>query len=153
MRLYKPKDVAKQARKNKINDEDLCEAIARAEKGLIDAEVGRFLIKQRIGRKGDYRTIIVLKRGDMAVFLHIFPKGRKANLTQREEKAFRDAAKSIAGLESHHVEALVSAGEWIEIEYEQPQKDISERSASISPSGDEGPPPSRRDRQGDDAAL
>ncbi|WP_425515142.1 type II toxin-antitoxin system RelE/ParE family toxin [Microvirga arsenatis] len=129
-----------------MSDEDLCEAIARAEKGHIDAEVGKFLIKQRMGRSGDYRAVIVYKRGDRAVFLHIFPKSRKANLSSYEKTVFRDAAKVLANLADVHIPALTNTGEWIEIDYEKYQKDLSERPASISPSGDEGPPQSRRNR-------
>jgi hypothetical protein len=146
MKVFKLKDAAREARKNKISDEDLCEAIARAEKGHIDAEIGKFLIKQRMGRSGDYQTIIVYKRGDRAVFLHIFPKSRKANLSSYEETVLRDAAKVLANIGDVHIPALIDTGEWIEIDYEKYQKDISERSASIGPSGDEGPPQGRRHR-------
>jgi hypothetical protein len=146
MKVYKLKDAAREARKSKLSDEDLCEAVARAEKGLIDGEIGKFLIKQRMGRSGDYRTIIVYKRGDRAVFLHIFPKSRKANLSSHEETVFRDAAKVLANVGDEHITVLIDTGEWIEIDYDKHQKDISERSASISPSGHEGPPQGRRNR-------
>ena len=119
MKVYKLKDFAKQARKSKISDEELSNAVARAEKGLADAVIGKFLIKQRVGRSGDYRTIIVHKHGDHAVFVHMFPKNAQANLTSAEEKIYREAAKTLADLGDTHIKALIDAGDWIEIDYEQ----------------------------------
>lgn len=52
MGIFKTKAFNKFALKNKISDGDLCEAIARAENGLIDAELGANIIKQRVARKG-----------------------------------------------------------------------------------------------------
>jgi hypothetical protein len=146
MKAYKLKDAAKRARKLKISDEDLCEAIARAERGLTDGEIGKFLVKQRIGRLGDYRLIVVHKQGDLALVLHIFEKSGQANLTSHEAEAFREAAKEIVALKAEYIKALTNAGEWIELDYDKHQKDVSERSASVSPSGDEGPPQGRRNR-------
>ena len=146
MELYKLKDAAKQARKSKISDDDLCEAVARAEKGFIDGAIGKFLIKQRIGRSGDYRTIIVHKQGERAILLHMFAKNAQANLTPTEEKTYREAAKVLAEFGGEHIKALISAGEWIEIDYDKHQKNVSERSASVRASGDEGPPQGRRNR-------
>ena len=63
MNIYLTKWMARYIRREKIAPADLVEAIERAERGLIDADLGRGLIKQRIarkgkGRSGGYRTII-----------------------------------------------------------------------------------------------
>jgi hypothetical protein len=57
----------------------LLEAIARAERGLIDADLGGGLIKQRVarqgqGRSGGYRMILAYRMKDRAVFLYAFAK-------------------------------------------------------------------------------
>jgi hypothetical protein len=52
VRVFKTKDFARFARKERIGDDALCESIARAERGLIDADLGGGLIKQRAARKG-----------------------------------------------------------------------------------------------------
>ena len=44
--------LARFARREGITDRSLLEAIERAESGLIDADLGDGLIKQRIARKG-----------------------------------------------------------------------------------------------------
>ena len=64
MRLYKSSWSDKFARKEKISDKALCKVVKNADKGLIEADLGQGLIKQRIARKGagksgGYRTIIV----------------------------------------------------------------------------------------------
>jgi hypothetical protein len=40
MKLYKTKEFARLARKNDVSDEDLKEAVHRAEEGLVDANLG-----------------------------------------------------------------------------------------------------------------
>jgi hypothetical protein len=63
VRIFKTKEFARFARRAGISDEVLCDAIDRAERGLIDADLGGGLIKQRVarprqGRSGGYRTVI-----------------------------------------------------------------------------------------------
>jgi hypothetical protein len=63
MHILKPKDFARAARKASLTDTDLCAAVRRAENGMIDADLGHGLIKQRIprkhqGRSGGFRSIL-----------------------------------------------------------------------------------------------
>ncbi len=60
-------------------DSDLLEAIIRAERGLMDADLGGGLIKQRVARKGQgksggYRMIVAYRVQNRAVFLYAFAK-------------------------------------------------------------------------------
>ncbi|HHK5605684.1 TPA: type II toxin-antitoxin system RelE/ParE family toxin, partial [Neisseria polysaccharea] len=55
--------MTKFAKKHKISDSELPEAVRRADNGLTDADLGGGVIKQRIarqgqGRRGGYRSII-----------------------------------------------------------------------------------------------
>ena len=57
--------------------------------GLIDADLGDGLIKQRVarrgqGKRGGNRTVIAYRRGDRAVFLLGFAKSDKANVEDDE---------------------------------------------------------------------
>ena len=68
MRIFKTRWFARFARKARISDTMLTDAIREAEKGLIDGKLGRGLIKKRVartgkGKRGGYRTIIGLSRG------------------------------------------------------------------------------------------
>jgi hypothetical protein len=79
VRIFKTRWIARFARKSRISDAMLVEAIRRAERGLIDADLGGGVIKQRIGREGQgrsggYRTLIAFRLGDRAVFMFAFCK-------------------------------------------------------------------------------
>ena len=89
MRVFKSNRFHRFARKEKISDAMLCEAIERAERGLIDADLGAGLIKQRVarpgaGRSGGYRTLIFFRAETRAVFAFGFAKSDLANLEDDE---------------------------------------------------------------------
>jgi hypothetical protein len=120
VRVFKTKDFAKFARKEQIDDDALCDAIARAERGLIDAALGSNLIKQRVprkgqGRSGGYRTLIAYRHGHRAVFLHGFGKSAQDNLVADQLAALKQAADVFAGLSDALVKAALEAGKWKEI--------------------------------------
>ena len=56
MRIFKTKWLARFAKHEGIADSSLREAVARAERGLIDADLGGGLIKQRVARRGKGRS-------------------------------------------------------------------------------------------------
>jgi hypothetical protein len=56
MRIFKTKWIARFVRRERIDDEGLKEAIARPERGIIDADLGGGLIKQRVARPGQGRS-------------------------------------------------------------------------------------------------
>lgn len=75
MLVYKTKEFGRFARKAKVSDEKLCEAVGRADDGLVDADLGGGLIKQRVaragqGRSGGHRTIIAFRTKNRSVFLY-----------------------------------------------------------------------------------
>lgn len=89
MQVFKTRWFARFARQEGIDDRNLVEAIRRAEKGLIDADLGGGLIKQRIarqgqGRSGGYRTIVAYRSKHRAIFLYGFAKSGRANIEPDE---------------------------------------------------------------------
>jgi len=52
VRIFKMKGLAKFARREQIADRRLIYAIERAERGIVDADLGGGLIKQRVARQG-----------------------------------------------------------------------------------------------------
>jgi hypothetical protein len=73
MRIYKLKAFARFQRRERITDRALAKAVQSAERGLVGANLGGGLIKQRVarpgqGKSGGYRTVVVYRRGDRAVF-------------------------------------------------------------------------------------
>jgi hypothetical protein len=79
VRIFKTKWLTRYARRERIADRSLTEAIERASRGLIDADLGGGLIKQRVarrgqGRSGGYRMLIAYREGTRTVFLYAFAK-------------------------------------------------------------------------------
>ena len=108
------------ARRERITNKSLREAIARAEKGTIDADLGGHVIKQRIarpgqGKSGGYRTIIVFKRGDKAFFVYGFAKSERENIDQGETDAFKKAAKELLALSDKQIHKLIKNGGLTEV--------------------------------------
>ena len=89
MRILKTRLFAKFAKRERIGDSSLGEAIDRAGRGLVDADLGGGIIKQRVarqgqGRSGGYRTLIAYRSGDFAVFLFGFAKRDRDNVGAAE---------------------------------------------------------------------
>ncbi|MGB9456664.1 MAG: type II toxin-antitoxin system RelE/ParE family toxin [Bryobacteraceae bacterium] len=108
------------AGKEAISDATLREAVARAEKGQIDADLGGGVIKQRIARPGQgrskgYRTIILFRRGARAFFVYGFAKSGRANIDDDEEEQFKEAAKHVLALSEKQLAELLRRGDFIEV--------------------------------------
>ena len=89
MRVYKTKPFARFQRRERVSDETLCAAVSDAEAGLIEADLGGGLIKQRVarpgaGKRGGYRTVIGYRKGARAFFLLGFAKSARANIDDDE---------------------------------------------------------------------
>ena len=123
MRIFKSRWFQRFARKEGISDAGLREAVARAEKGQIDADLGGEVIKQRIARPGQgrskgYRTIILFRRGAKAFFEYGFSKSQRANINDEEEAQFKEAAKRVLALTEKHLAELLKRGDFVEVKSE-----------------------------------
>jgi len=128
MEVYFTKWMARYSRREGISRSSLRDAIRRAERGLIDADLGNGLIKQRVaragkGRSGGYRTIIGYRRSERAVFLYGFAKNERENVRPDELRSFADTgavwlaaseAKILRGLESGELEKIEYGSKEIE---------------------------------------
>jgi hypothetical protein len=77
------------AKKSRISDVALCKAVINAERGLIDADLGGGVIKQRVAREGEgksggFRTMILFKTGTRAFFVHGFAKNKMDNISDND---------------------------------------------------------------------
>ena len=89
MKVFKTKWFVRFARRERISNRSLCEAIWRAERGLVDADLGGRIIKQRIawrgqGRSGAYRVLVAYRPDARAVFLYGFAKNERENVEEDE---------------------------------------------------------------------
>jgi hypothetical protein len=111
LRVFKTKWFGRFARRERITDAMLCEAIARAARGLIDADLGGGVLKQRIARKGEgksggYRSLIVYRSGDRAMFVFGFAKNEIGNI---EDDELSDVKRTSALLLSYAMDQLEDA--------------------------------------------
>ena len=121
VRVLKNRWFDKFARKEGINDWALVAAVARAEAGLVDADLGGGVVKQRVarageGRSGGFRTILFFREGARAVFVFGFAKKDKANLTPHELATYRKAARIVLDLDEDAMADEIAAGRMMEVE-------------------------------------
>jgi hypothetical protein len=118
--IYKSRWFQRFARQERIADEALREAVSRAEMGLVDADLGGDVIKQRIARPGQgkskgYRTIVLFRRGARAFFVYGFAKSHRANIDDEEKKQFKEAAKDVLALTEKQLSELLQRGDFVEV--------------------------------------
>ncbi len=97
MRVFKTKWFARYAQREQIRNQGLRGAIERAERGIVDANLGGGIIKQRVpragqGRSGGYRMLVAYRSGDRAVFLYGFAKNERDNIEDDELAALKEIA-------------------------------------------------------------
>ncbi len=124
MRIFKTKWFTRFASKEGIDDEKLVETVQVIESGLVDADYGGGLIKQRIardggGKSGGFRSAVAFRSENRSIFLFAFPKNAQENLTIVEKREYKKAAALYLGMTEEQITAAVAAGVLIEVEYVQ----------------------------------
>lgn len=119
-RVFKTKAFGRFQRRERIGDQALCEAVGRAERGLVDAELGQGLVKQRVARPGQgrssgYRTIIAYRSGNRAVFIYGFAKSQMANIADDDLRDLADFGTMLLGLDDDGIEAMLAGDELKEL--------------------------------------
>jgi len=120
-RIFKNGWFERFARKERILDSALRDAVERAESGLVDADLGGGVIKQRVaragqGKSGGYRTLILFRHGDRAIFAFGFAKSAQANISKADIALLRDAATEALGWSGEELDRLVASGTLVEID-------------------------------------
>ena len=114
------KPFARFARKARIREADLWETARLANAGVIDADLGGGVIKQRIarvgeGKSGGARSIILFRFQGRAVFVFGFEKKDLGNIKTNELEAFRELADVVQGYSDAEIAKRVADGALIEI--------------------------------------
>ena len=120
LRVFRTRAFTRFARREGLEDGALFEAIQRAGKGLIDADLGGDVIKQRIARKGQgksrgFRSIVLFRRDELAFFVYGFAKSGRQNLRRDELMAFRALADEMLALDESALDAALANGTIIEV--------------------------------------
>ena len=120
MWVFKNKAFARFARKARITDAGLCAAIADASRGLIDADLGGGVVKQRVarqggGKSGGFRTIILFRIGERAFFVHGFAKNEQDNIRDDELAAFKLLAAEMLAYDDEALAKAIGNGTLTEV--------------------------------------
>lgn len=124
MRVFKAKWLARFTRRERITDESLSEAIERAERGLIDADLGGGLIKQRVarrgqGRSGGFRLIVAYRARGRAVFLYGFAKSELDNIDSDQLSELRTIATNWLQASPTKIALALEDGALQEVRYDE----------------------------------
>lgn len=124
MRIFKTKWFTRFASKEGIDDAKLVETVQNIESGLVDADYGGGLIKQRIardggGKSGGYRSAVAFRSENRSIFLFAFPKSDQENLTIVEKREYKKAAALYLGMTEKQIQKAIDNGVLIEVEYVQ----------------------------------
>jgi len=127
VRLFKTKWFMRYARQERLEDHSLCDAIERAERGLVDADLGGGIIKQRVarigqGRSGGYRLLIAYRSGKRAVFLYGFAKSERDNIQTDELETLKEIGAAWLEAKKERLEYAIKEGILREVSYEGKNK-------------------------------
>lgn len=126
MKQYKVKRFLTEAKKLKITDKALIETV----NGFMDLDtqgqqrhaLGAGLYKLRLasvdgkGKSGGSRTILAVQQGKRLIWLHLFAKNDKGNVTTGELKKLKMLADILLGLSDSDIDKLVKSGELLEVQ-------------------------------------
>jgi len=89
-------------------------------RGLIAADLGGGVIKQRIarpgqGKSGGFRTLIVFRAGARAFFVHGFAKNAKDNIERDELTALKKLASELLAFDDKTIARAIESGTLVEV--------------------------------------
>jgi hypothetical protein len=118
MLRLKTKWFDKWSKRNFVTNEKLIEALKNILNDLGTVNLGGGLYKVRIskigkGKSGGFRTIVVYRESDIAVFVYGYSKSVKSNLNNEELKYFKKLSKELLSKNSHEYAILEELGEII----------------------------------------
>jgi len=112
-RTFKTAWFSKAARKARIKDDALCDAIREVMKGQAD-DLGGGVFKKRLNQNR-HRSIILAKGGRYWVYEYLFAKKDRANIENDELDDFRTLAKAYAMLSEEQMAKLLEDNDLMEI--------------------------------------
>jgi hypothetical protein len=120
VRTFKTKAFTRFAYNAGISDAALCGVVRDTERGLVAADLGGGVIKQRIarsgqGKSGGFRTLIVFKAGTCAIFVHGFAKKDKDNLERDELVALKRLATELLAYDEKELARVTRSGVLVEV--------------------------------------
>lgn len=113
MRAFKTRTFRRWADKAGVADAALLDAMKQMERGLIDADLGGNLYKQRValpgrGKSVSTRTIIATKFAGVLFFLYGFEKNDRVNISAKELVLYQRLASGFLDMTEAQIAAALS---------------------------------------------
>lgn len=121
MRIFKVSWFSRFAAKEDIQDGELRDIVNNAlEAGRADADLGGGVYKVRIarpgkGKSGGYRVIVFFRSGERTFFVYGFEKASMDNISKKQLKNFKDAAKTALSVTEKQLNDALKTGKYEEI--------------------------------------
>ena len=120
LQVFATKTFSRWMRKNKVTQEDLLDAAQEMVNGLIDADLGGYVVKKRLalhgrGKSSGARTIVATKFGERWFFLFGFEKNERSNIDSDELKSLQQLALTLLSFEPSQLETAAIAGQLVEL--------------------------------------
>jgi hypothetical protein len=112
MRAFKTRTFHRWASKAGVTDFSLADVLVQMERGLIDADLGGNLYKQRValpgrGKSGSTRTVIATRFAGVLFFLYGFEKNDKDNITAKELALYQRLARELLEMSETKIAAAL----------------------------------------------
>ena len=123
MQILKTRLFDKWARKERLSDALLKNAITEMESGIIDTAIGAGIYKKRIpligrGKRGGARCIIAYKTHSKAFFIFGYAKNARENITQEERRIIKSLADEVLNYTPEQLKILVKDKKLIEVNHD-----------------------------------
>jgi hypothetical protein len=123
IRIFKTRWFERYAKRERISDARLCDAVRRAECGLIDADLGGGVIKQRVarpgqGRSGGYRLLLAFRPAERAVLIFGFAKSARENIPRDELESAKTVATYWLEMSPAEIGRAIDQGKLVEVRCE-----------------------------------
>ena len=113
MRVFKTKSFCRWADRAGVADIDLLGCVTEMESGLIHADLGGHLFKQRValpgsGKRGGARTVLATRFVGVCFFLFGFEKNDRDNATPRELALYRQLGAELLEMNDAQIAAALA---------------------------------------------
>lgn len=120
MCVYRARSFSRWARKQRLSDAALCEAVREMRHGLYEADLGGGLLKKRIarpgrGKSGGFRTVVATNRANRWFFIYGFAKNERTNIDEDEEAALKKYGETLLTMPPVFLATAENAGELTEV--------------------------------------
>jgi hypothetical protein len=112
-RAFKTAWFAKEARKAKISDDELCRAMKQVMLGQAD-DLGSGVFKKRLN-DNMHRSIVIAKAGQHWIYVYLYAKKDRENIAPDELAGFKKLAKDYASAGAAKIATLLKDEELSEI--------------------------------------